>query len=148
MPRQAQQGGQGFVWGLEVVLLLQVQGCRAWQLRLCCADAPFTRPKPPPVSPLCPFLPAHPPACLQRRSSRLVSRQCKEEEARRQQELEAAAAAAASAAEQAEAAAAAAAARAMAVVPTTAKGAPAKQLLDVLPEQRLGLLLKQVGLRG
>lgn len=77
-----------------------------------------------------------------------MSRQCKEEEARRQQELEAAAAAAASAAEQAEAAAAAAAARAMAVVPTTAKGAPAKQLLDVLPEQRLGLLLAQVGMVG
>ena len=93
-------------------------------------------------------LPAHPTACLQRRSSRLVSRQCKEEEARRQQELEAAAAAAASAAEQAEAAAAEAAARAMAVVPTTAKGAPAKRLLDVLPEQRLGLLLKQVGCRA
>lgn len=85
---------------------------------------------------------------LQRRSSRVASRHSKEEELRRQQELEAQAAAAASAAEQAEAAAAAAAARAMAVVPTTAHGAPAKQLLDVLPEQRLALLLQQVRRAG
>ena len=81
---------------------------------------------------------------LQRRSSRLVSRHSKEEEHKRQQELEAQALAAATAAEQAEAAAAAAAARAMAQVPTTASGAPAKQLLDVLPDQRLALLLQQV----
>ena len=64
---------------------------------------------------------------------------------RRQQELEAQALAAATAAEQAEAAAAAAATRAMAVVPTTASGTPAQQLLDVLPEQRVALLLQQVG---
>lgn len=81
---------------------------------------------------------------LQRRSSRLVSRHCKEEEQRRQWELEAQALAAASAAEQAEAAAAAAAARAMAEVPATSTGAPAQQLLDVLPEQRLALLLLQL----
>lgn len=78
----------------------------------------------------------------------MASRHSKEEELRRQAELEAQAAAAASAAEAAEAAAAAAAARAMAVVPTTASGAPAKQLLDVLPEQRLALLLQQVGRPG
>ncbi|KAL4458738.1 hypothetical protein ABPG75_013603 [Micractinium tetrahymenae] len=80
----------------------------------------------------------------ERRSSRLVSRHCKEEEQRRQWELEAQALAAATAAEQAEAAAAAAAARAMADVPTTSTGAPAEQLLDVLPEQRLALLLQQL----
>ncbi|KAL4435851.1 hypothetical protein ABPG77_000613 [Micractinium sp. CCAP 211/92] len=80
----------------------------------------------------------------ERRSSRLVSRHCKEEEQRRQWELEAQALAAATAAEQAEAAAAAAAARAMAEVPTTSTGAPARQLLDVLPEQRLALLLQQL----
>jgi hypothetical protein len=87
------------------------------------------------------------PVCvlLQRRSSRLVSRSCREEEIRRQEQLEEEAAAAASIAEQAEAAALAAAARAMAVVPTTASGAPAAQLLDVLPEQRLALLIEQVG---
>ena len=73
-----------------------------------------------------------------------MSRHSKEEEQKRQQELEAQALAAATAAEQAEAAAAAAAARAMAQVPTTASGAPAKQLLDVLPDQRLALLLQQV----
>ncbi|PSC71102.1 peregrin isoform X2 [Micractinium conductrix] len=80
----------------------------------------------------------------ERRSSRLVSRHSREEEQRRQLELEAQALAAASAAEQAEAAAAVAAARAMAEVPTTASGAAAKQLLDVLPEQRLALLLDQL----
>ncbi|EFN53262.1 hypothetical protein CHLNCDRAFT_58651 [Chlorella variabilis] len=80
----------------------------------------------------------------ERRSSRLVSRHCKEEELRRQEHLEAQAAAAATVAEQAEAAAAAAAARAMAVVPTTSSGAPAGQLLDVLPEQRLAMLVQQL----
>lgn len=80
----------------------------------------------------------------ERRSSRLVSRHCKEEEQRRQWDLEAQALAAASAAEQAELAAAAATARAMAVVPTTASGEPAVQLLDVLPEQQLALLVQQL----
>jgi hypothetical protein len=91
------------------------------------------------------FASALPCLFLQRRSSRLVSRHSKEEEARRQEQLEAQAAEAASVAEQAEAAAAAAAARAMAVVPLTASGKPARQLLDVLPEQRLAMLLEQVG---
>ena len=101
----------------------------------------------PPPSPDCLPWCATPP-CPQRRSSRLVSRHCKEEELRRQEHLEAQAAAAATVAEQAEAAAAAAAARAMAVVPTTSSGAPAGQLLDVLPEQRLAMLVQQVGRRG
>lgn len=128
----ARAGRSGFLLWLANVWLAALGVCQVAAACCCTLLLPIHRP-----------LACRPPSALQRRSSRVASRYSKEEEARRQQELELQALAAATAAEQAEAAAAAAAARAMAVVPTTASGAPATQLLDVLPEQRLALLLQQ-----